>query len=148
MANIMAWVYQMMGADVTQPLRVFRNGPGPNENMVFNAVLTRTRFARGMQRAIREYAEFSHRTIEGFYWTSVSTIRLIVSILRLSCFAMSQTHHFGSRGRRLTKLRAYLERTSPFTSMVTTPRPLEMRLGIGNESSGVAKRLPVDLARC
>jgi hypothetical protein len=87
MANIMAWVYQMMGADVTQPLRVFRNGPGPNENLVFNAVLTRTRFARGMQRAIREYAEFSHRTIEGFYWTSVSTIRLIV---RFSVFRVSQ----------------------------------------------------------
>lgn len=78
MANIMAWVYQTMGADIMEPLRVFRNGQAPNENQVFEAVLRRTRFARGMQRAIREYIEFSHRTIEGFYWTAVSTILLHV----------------------------------------------------------------------
>jgi hypothetical protein len=67
--NLIDWIYSTMDVNPYVPLRVFRNGQQPNENLVFNTILTRVPFARRMQQAIDEYVEFSHRRIEGFYFT-------------------------------------------------------------------------------
>lgn len=69
LSNLVGPVYQMMGASIRGPLRVFRNGPGANENQAFDYISREARFVRSMQHAINEYAEFAGRTIEGFYFT-------------------------------------------------------------------------------
>lgn len=63
------WAYATMGMDPNQALLIQRTGTRNNERHVFRTILSRAKFARRMQQAINEYVEFSHRTIEAFYFT-------------------------------------------------------------------------------
>ncbi|KAI7774969.1 hypothetical protein LA080_007522 [Diaporthe eres] len=67
--NLAPWAYTMMGMDPNYALVIRREGTRTNEPHVFRTILARARFARRMQQAINEYAEFAHRRIMAFYFT-------------------------------------------------------------------------------
>ncbi|KAK2597264.1 hypothetical protein N8I77_013124 [Diaporthe amygdali] len=62
-------VYRMVGADLMQPLGIFRDGQTNGEQQAFQLILTQSKFGKRMQQAIDEFEEFKNRRIEAFYFT-------------------------------------------------------------------------------